>query len=102
MPVETVRQLIFGVSTADSMHARPVPVLFESLVAASAAANPGAFGAVADAQIDVLAVRRVDHHVVIAYQLTIPGVGPEGQALSHVTAETLRPTAKGWKIVFRR
>ena len=41
-------------------------------------------------------------HVVIAYQLTIPGAGPEGQALTHVTAETLRPTAKGWKIVFRR
>jgi hypothetical protein len=102
LPLDEVRRTIFGMASRDSMRARPVPLLFETLVAASEAADPGAFGAVAGAQIDVLAVRRVDHHVVIAYQLTIPGAGPEGQPLTHVTAETMRPTKWGWKIVFRR
>ncbi len=102
LPLDGVRQTIFGVPSREALLAKPVPELFATLVAASEAANPGAFGAVADAVIDVLAVRRVDEHVVVAYQLTIPGAGPEGQAVTHVTAETLRATPKGWKIVFRR
>ena len=102
LPEDTVRRDLFGTASREELRKRPVPELFASLIAASEAANPGAFGVIADAQIDVLAVRRVDDHVVVAYQLTIPNAGPEGQPISHVTAETLRPSAKGWKIVFRR
>jgi hypothetical protein len=102
LPADEVRRALFGTASREELLKRPVPQLFASLIAASEAANPGAFGAVADAQIDVLAVRRVDDHVVIAYQLTIPGAGPEGQPVSHVTAETMRAGSQGWKIVFRR
>jgi hypothetical protein len=101
-PPSLIRSAMFGTPDPDSLHAWPIARLFASLMAATEAANPGALDAVAHAEIEVLAALRVEDHVVVAYQLSVPAPDPAAQPLTHVTAEKLRQIGGRWRILFQQ
>jgi len=96
-----VRKKIFGVSTQDSLLKRTNGQLFTSLMGYLLELSPGAGQILENAEIEVLAARKMGDKVHIAYQLTLPTAGEGGMPFTQVTAQQMRKVDGKWRILFR-
>ncbi len=99
--VPAARRKLFGASTPDSLAARPVSESFRSYMEFQEATNPEMRDILQKAELQILAARRMNDRVHVAYQLTLPAEKPDAQPFTSVTAEQVREVDGQWKIVFR-
>jgi hypothetical protein len=94
------RRKMFGVSTADSLAATPVPVLFASLMRYFEWVSPEAAVSLAGAEMEVLATRKHNGRVHVAYELTVTPTTPGATPIARVTALQMKQQNGRWAIVF--
>jgi hypothetical protein len=94
-------RMLFGVSTPDSVAARPMPDLYTHFMGYLETVNPNMSAVMARAEIKMLAARRIKDRVHVAYQLTLPPETPDGEPYVTVSAQQMRKVGKEWKILFR-
>jgi hypothetical protein len=91
---------IFGVSTRDSIEARSNGNLFNSLMGYMMQVNPSAAAVLSKATIEVLAARKLDNRVHVAYRLTLPPAEPGGLPYEQITAQQMEKSDGKWRILF--
>jgi len=90
----------FTSSSGDSLWAWGQQ-LFTSLMGYLLELSPGAGQILENAEIEVLAARKMGDKVHIAYQLTLPTAGEGGMPFTQVTAQQMRKVDGKWRILFR-
>jgi hypothetical protein len=93
--------MLFGVTTMDSVRAKPTGDLFHAVMTYATTADPASVEMMGKAKFALLGARRIKDRVHIAYQLTVPAASDTLQPYTQVTAERLRRVGKEWKIVFQ-
>lgn len=94
-----VRRQIFGAGTRDSLARMSTPALFTAFMNYLNTTNPEANAAVADATIQILAVRMIDGVAHVAYQLTLPPTKLRPQAYTQVTVQNMQKVSGKWWIL---
>jgi len=94
-----VRRQIFGAGTRDSLAAMSTPALFTAFMNYLNATNPEANAAVANATIQILAVRMIDGIAHVAYQLTLPPTKLRPDPYTQVTVQNMQKVDGKWWIL---
>ena len=94
-----VRRQIFGAGTRDSLAAMSTPALFTAFMNYLNATNPEANAAVANATIQILAVRMIDGIAHVAYQLTLPPTKLRPDPYTQVTVQNMQKVNGKWWIL---
>jgi hypothetical protein len=94
-----VRRQIFGAGTRDSLAAMPTSALFTAFMNYLNATNPEANAAVANATIQILAVRMIDGIAHVAYQLTLPPTKLRPDPYTQVTVQNMQKVDGKWWIL---